>query len=106
MDFRNMTIEAILVDFIYPALDEVIGMKENASYIEKSENTALFGDNSVLKSLELVSFIVLVEERINEKLEFGITLTSERAMSRSSTPFRTTGTLAEFVKELLNEETE
>jgi acyl carrier protein len=104
MDFRNITIDEILAAFIYPALDEVISIQENVSEMEKSTNTALFGDNSVLNSLDLVSFIVLVEERINEKLEFGITLTSERAMSRSTTPFRTTGTLAEYVKELIDEE--
>ncbi|QTH45764.1 hypothetical protein J4772_15865 [Cohnella sp. LGH] len=100
---KPQSMEAILGDIVYPALEEILSMKETA--IEISETTVLFGEGAVLNSLELVSFIVLVEERVNDNLESGgITLTSEKAMSRSSTPFRTVRTLAEYIDELLEEE--
>jgi len=100
---RPQSLEEILTDIIYPALEEILSAKEAA--IEASEDTVLFGEGAVLNSLELVSFIVVVEERVNENLESGgITLTSEKAMSRSSTPFRTVRTLAEYIDELLQEE--
>jgi len=100
---KPQSMEAILEDIVYPALEEILSAKEAA--IEMSGTTVLFGEGAVLNSLELVSFIVLVEERVNDELEFGgITLTSEKAMSRSSTPFRTVGTLVEYIDELLREE--
>ena len=100
---KPQSMEAILGDIVYPALEEILSMKEAA--VETSEETVLFGEGAVLNSLELVSFIVLAEERVNDNLESGgITLTSEKAMSPSSTPFRTVGTLAEYIDELLQEE--
>jgi hypothetical protein len=51
----------------------------------------------------LVNLIVLVEEKIQQGFGVGITLVDERAMSQSKSPFRTLGSLAEFVQEQLNE---
>ncbi len=51
--------------------------------------------------LGLVNLIVLVEEKIQQRFGVGITLVDERAMSQSKSPFRTLGSLAEFVEEQL-----
>ncbi|URN93896.1 MAG: hypothetical protein NAG76_19025 [Candidatus Pristimantibacillus lignocellulolyticus] len=97
------TIDMILENIVYPSLEEILSANEVR--IEFNRETVLFGENAVLNSLELVSFIVVVEERINENMESNdITLTSEKAMSRSSSPFKTVGTLAEYIEELLEEE--
>ena len=69
------------------------------------ENTALFGKDSVLDSMGLVNVIIDVESRfLDENIE--ISLTSESAMSRRNSPFRTIETLAEFIKEQIEENDE
>lgn len=63
-----------------------------------TEETSLFGKDSVLDSMGLVNVIIDIESRfLDEDLE--ISLTSEKAMSRRQSPFRTISTLAEFIEE-------
>ena len=50
-----------------------------------------------------MNLIVLVEEKVQQDFGVGVTLVDERAMSQSKSPFRTLGSLAEFVEEQLNE---
>ena len=62
------------------------------------ENTVLFGKESVLDSMGLVNVIIDIESRfLDDGME--ISLTSEKAMSRRNSPFRTISTLTEFIKE-------
>ena len=63
----------------------------------------LFGGNSKLDSLWLINFIVLVEQNIEDELNITITLADERAMSQKHSPFRTVGSLIDYIKVLLEE---
>lgn len=98
-----MTAGQPVVDAINSAVDdlnEILGADER---LGKSPDEALIGKDAKLDSLGLVNLIVLVEEKIQQKFGVGITLVDERAMSQSKSPFRTLGSLAEFVEEQLNE---
>jgi len=58
----------------------------------------LFGKDSIIDSMGLVNIIIDIESRfLDEDIE--ISLTSEKAMSRRNSPFRTISTLAGFIKE-------
>ena len=62
-----------------------------------SDDTALIGDRSVLDSMKLVELCLLLEDMAAE-LNFEFDWTSETAMSRSRSMFRTAGALAsEFI---------
>ena len=63
----------------------------------------IYGDNSPLDSLALVSLIVAVEQNIEDKFDISITLADERAMSLENSPFRTVGSLADYIEALLKE---
>jgi acyl carrier protein len=92
-----------VVDAVNGAVDdlnEILGPEE---HLGKSPEVALIGKDAQLDSLGLVNLIVLVEEKIQQAFGVGITLVDERAMSQSKSPFRTLGSLAEFVEEQLNE---
>ena len=91
-----------MLPLIYEAIDELNETLDEP--IEKSDSTQLFGSKSKLDSMGLVSLIVTVERLIDEKHGKTVTLASEKAFSRSSSPFRTTTTLAQYVEELLSEE--
>lgn len=63
-----------------------------------NEETVLFGKNSILDSMGLVTVIIDIESRFAEE-DIEISLTSEKAMSRRQSPFRTISTLAAFIEE-------
>jgi acyl carrier protein len=88
-----------VTDAVYSAVDdlnEILGADER---LEKSPDVALIGTEAKLDSLGLVNLIVLVEEKVQQRFGVGITLVDERAMSQSKSPFRTLGSLTEFVEE-------
>jgi acyl carrier protein len=90
-----------VVAAINSAIDDLNEVLEPAEQLAKSADVALIGQDASLDSLGLVNLIVLVEEKIQQQFGVGITLVDERAMSQSKSPFRTLGTLAEFVQEQL-----
>ena len=91
-----------MLPLIYEAIDELNETLDEP--IEKSDSTQLFGSKSKLDSMGLVSLIVTVERLIDEKYGKTVTLASEKAFSRTSSPFRTVQTLSEYISELLAEE--
>jgi acyl carrier protein len=64
----------------------------------------LFGEHGAFDSLGLVQVILEVEDRIESRFGVRLTLASEQAMSRRSSPFRSVASLAEFALELLSAE--
>lgn len=65
-----------------------------------SDETVLFGSNSRIDSLAFVNIIVDIENRLKEK-NYDISLTSEKAMSRKNSPFKSVLTLIEFIDEMI-----
>ena len=70
---------------------------------EVNDQTRLFGAHAQLDSSALVSLLVEVEQQINDAVGTEIVLADDRAMSQKRSPFRTIGTLAEYVVMLLKE---
>lgn len=66
------------------------------------ESTRLIGEH-LLNSLDLVSVIVGLEERLEDEYGVSVTIADERAMSQRHSPFRTVGTLADYVHQLAAE---
>lgn len=85
---------------IYPAVDE-LAPSWHGVVLRKDPSTPLIGQGAALDSLALVTLIVTVEARVADELGKSVTLASEQAMSRTQSPFRTLGTLAAYVDELL-----
>ena len=72
--------------------------------IQVTDNTPLIGDGSVLDSMKLVELCLTLEDFAEEK-GFEFDWTSDQAMSRSRSMFRTAGSLAsEFEDQLSIEE--
>ena len=59
----------------------------------------LFGEDGVFDSMGLVSLIVAVEQEIEDRFGKAVALADERALSRSSSPYRTVETLAYYAAE-------
>lgn len=80
-------------------------LKENeiATISKIDEKTRLIGHDSIFDSIELVQFIVEVENFIDEEFNIEIQLASEKAMSRRNSPFVSISNLTEFILEEINE---
>ena len=65
------------------------------------KNTVLFGNNSNIDSLSLVSVIVDLETIFSDEYGQDISLTDDRAMTREISPFTNVQNLAEYIKEVL-----
>ncbi|MEW6471836.1 MAG: acyl carrier protein [Actinomycetota bacterium] len=71
--------------------------------VARGAEAPLSGEAGVLESVELVSLIIAVEEAVEEEFGMAVALADDRAFSRSSSPFRTVGSLADYILEILGE---
>ncbi|HEX8138290.1 MAG TPA: hypothetical protein VF544_11915 [Pyrinomonadaceae bacterium] len=92
-----------ILQAIYRAVDAVNEERPKDQGLQKSPQTTLFGKGGQLDSLGLVSFIVEVEQQVEEELGVSITLADERAMSQQKSPFLTIRSLADYVSLLVEE---
>lgn len=93
------TSEKVFDEVLIPLIEEV--EEEVGEEIARDRETPLLGKGSALDSLAVVTFLVSVEEQIAAEIGKEIRLVDERAMSRRSSPFRTLGTLADHIGEML-----
>lgn len=94
----------VLEEIVYRALDEVRDLVDDPESLVESPHTKLIGTGAVMDSVTFVSFLVAVENTIEDQLDVRVTLANEKAMSRTRSPFLTLATLAEYATELLRQE--
>ncbi|MGZ3721833.1 MAG: hypothetical protein ACXVA9_02805 [Bdellovibrionales bacterium] len=63
----------------------------------------LYGGDGLLESITFVSFIIRLEQKLNETFHLPIRLVSDRALSQSKSPFTTAPDLALWIDSLLTE---
>ena len=91
-------------EFLLNKINEFV-RENNLEISEKINlNTRLIGSSSFFDSMDLVSFIVEVEQDIEEKFNLRVQLATERAMSRSSSPFVSLETLSNYIVEIAKNE--
>ncbi|HVG30780.1 MAG TPA: hypothetical protein VM864_13815 [Pyrinomonadaceae bacterium] len=88
---------------IYAAVDELNGQLPKGVRVEPVPDAPLYGKGGKLESIDLVGFIIEVEEKVKEEFGVSITIADERAVSEQNSPFLTVGTLTEYVAGLLKE---
>lgn len=79
-----------------PSLSDPVQMESGAQ-------AALYGRSGVLDSMALVSLVVALEQLIEEEYGTSVALADERAVSQSSSPFRTVGSLAAYAETRVQE---
>ncbi len=91
-------------ELIYQTIDEINSELPKSRHLKKDEKTQLYGSQSPLDSLELVNFIVSLEDKIELEFEKSVTIANEKAMSLKNSPFRDVTSLTDFINELLTED--
>lgn len=95
--------EEKIIKAIFSAVDEINQHQAKEAQLEKSVDTVLFDKTGRLDSLEFVSLITAVEQKIQEEFGVAVALADEKAMSQKESPFRSIKTLAEHISLLLEE---
>ena len=91
-----------LREAIYRAIDALNTQLPAGVKLEKSMDAPLYGGSSKLESLDFVTFIMEVEEKVNEEFGVDITIADENLLSKEKSPFSTVNTLNDYLKEILN----
>jgi len=66
-------------------------------------NTALSGQETEIDSVGLVTLMVGIEEKVEDDFGVPIILADEKAMSQKHSPFRTVGSLLDYIAMFLEE---
>ena len=76
------------------------GLSKNEQ-ISSDFGSSIYGGSSNLDSMGLVSFIVGLEQSIEDKFDQSISLADEKAMSQKSSPYQNINSLADYILKLL-----
>ena len=98
-----MTRDERVIKAIFGTVDEFNQLLPKEQRLEKSIDTVLSGNSGTLDSMGLVNIIVTTEQKIEDEFAVTITLADERAMSQENSPFKTIGTLGDYISSLLEE---
>ena len=95
--------QKLIIELIFDAIEKFNNENSVELQLEKSLQTALLGHGSKLDSLGLINLIVAIEQNVEDKFDLTVTLADERAMSQEISPFRTVGSLADYIEMILVE---
>ena len=95
--------EQKILDLIFQIANEFNEQLENKIATHQGRDAPLYGRNGVLDSLGLVSFVMAVEQSVESEFSVAVTLADEKALSQQNSPFQTIGSLADYIKNLLEE---
>lgn len=69
--------------------------------VDITNDLKLLGDESIIKSRELVEILLIVEDFLDENFDVEFDWSSSNAMSSASSNFRSLGSLIDHVKSLI-----
>lgn len=98
---NKVTNKETITKLVFDVIDEINKDLPENRRLEKSLGCVIYGSQDSLDSLELVDFVVLVEQKIEDQLGNTISLTDDKAMSQKISPFRTIDTLVDYITNLL-----
>lgn len=98
---RAFTDQAIL-EVVLQALRTTNLSRDPASQLEVSPDAAVFGPDSPLDSLGLLTLLLDVEEDL-QHAGLTVCLSDDRAMSQQRSPFRTVASMVEYIGRVARE---
>lgn len=83
---------------VYSAVDQLNKQLPAGVVIEKSLDAPLYGKSGKLESLDFVTFIMEVEERVRDEFGIDVMVADENLLSKDRSPFSTLGTLTDYLE--------
>jgi acyl carrier protein len=87
-----------IAKIVFAGFEQVLIDKDHRDLIEINEKTELMGLNSIFDSVDLVTFIVSLEQTMEDEYSTSVTIADENAMSQTESPFKNLGTLIDFIQ--------
>ena len=87
-----------ILAIVLAAADELNADLDPPIALDRGEDAVLYGREGVLDSLGLVSLVAAIEEGVQNRLGATVVLADERAVSQKESPFRTVGTLVDYIQ--------
>lgn len=88
-------------DIIVGALNTVLD-ERGLPHVGSGEDVQLFGEGSIIDSLDLVTIIVQIEETVRERTGKSVEVVDESSVISESSPFKTIGSLTKLVKDMVD----
>ncbi|MES2330080.1 MAG: hypothetical protein V4539_10795 [Bacteroidota bacterium] len=82
---------------------QVITDNEKSFDGELTPDVAIMGLDSPFDSVDLVTFIVALEQTLEDDWNVSVILADDRAMSQSVSPFKTVGSISDYIEMLVKE---
>ncbi|MBH0779257.1 hypothetical protein [Nocardia bovistercoris] len=92
-----------ILELVRSTFDEINLTRSEKIPLDNILDIGLYGENGLFDSMHLVSFLSLLEEQIEDELDFQVSLTSEKAVSRRVSPFSSVTNLVGFIEEELQD---
>ena len=89
-----------IIEVIFEAIALGNQARPDDAQVPQAENTPLYGEEGHLDSMALVSLLMDVEDALLER-GHSVSLSDERALSATRSPFRSVATLADYTVDLL-----
>jgi acyl carrier protein len=86
---------------VYSAIDDLNSQLPAGVSIEKAQDAPLYGKSGKLESLDFVTFIMEVEEKVRAEFGVDVMITDENLLSKEKSPFSTLETLTEYLEGVL-----
>jgi acyl carrier protein len=99
-----MTNQERITAAVYSAVDELNQQLPKGAQVEKSLDAPLYGTSGKLESLDFVTLVMEVEEKIKTEFGVDITIADEHLLSKEQSPFSSVRTLIEYLEEVLKQE--
>jgi len=90
-----------ILRLVQTAIDNVNAQCDDGVRLEKTPDTDLLGSDQGVNSLTFVNLIVAIENEILNRLGKSVVLVDEDSMALQEQPFRTVGTLADYVEKII-----
>jgi acyl carrier protein len=84
-------------NLIISILKEFIQENDIELIVDLNTETRLIGSSGLLDSMDLVSFIVELEEGISHEFSLDVELANDSAMSSRTSPFLNVSTLSDYI---------
>lgn len=89
---------------VHSAVDDLNRQLPAGVSIDKAPDAPLYGKSGKLESLDFVTFIMEVEEKMRAEFGVDVMITDENLLSKEKSPFSTLGTLTEYLEGVLEEQ--
>jgi len=86
-----------VIQIVFDTIDELNETLKQPIDVSDGEETPLYGKDSSVDSITLVNLISNIESTLEDDLDLEIIIVDERAMSQSRSPFRTIGSLTDYI---------